>query len=353
VRTGEPQLVTTVLALEDGTVVGKNVYEGQWVKTGDKLFEIADFSRMWFLFDAYEQDIPWLRLGQKVEITTPAVPGEVIVAPIDFINPNFDEMTRTTKVRATLPNPHLNPQSGEGHLLFHRVVAEARVLVESPAVLAAPRSSILDAGRGPVAYVDLGNGNYEPRSLRLGRRGDALVEVLDGLHEGEKVVTTGALLIDSQAQLAREASGHAHSMAPASSRPAERGRQDAGAVAAPSPEPLAALANAASDAAAALGSDDYASYQKLFPGIEAATKAFPALPKLEVGENLKAARRSFEPWSTAVADLLKPHKAHLGLKVFQCPMSPVVGKGRWVQRKQPLKNPFFGSAMANCGTEVP
>lgn len=352
-KTGEPQLVTSVLAPDDGTVVGKSVYEGQWVKTGDKLFEIADFSRMWFLFDAYEQDIPWLRVGQKVEITTAAVPGEVIDAPIAFIDPNFNEMTRTTKVRVVLPNPHLNTQSGEGHLLFHRVLAEARVLVESPAVLAAPRSAILDAGRGPVTYVDLGGGNYEQRTLRLGRRGDSLVEVLDGLREGEKVVTSGALLIDAQAQLAREASGHAHPESKAALPPSPAGSEPRLPSSPAAADSISTLAAVAIDAAAALAADDFANYQKLFPALTAAAKAFPDLPKIAVGDGLKSARRSFEPWSTAVADLLKPHKAQLGLKIFQCPMAPVLGKGRWVQRSQPLKNPFFGSSMANCGTEMP
>ena len=89
------------------------------------------------------------------------------------------------------------------------------------------------------------------------------------------------------------------------------------------------------------------------PAVIAAGKPFADLPKLELGENLKAARRSFEPWSTAVADMLKPQRATLGVKVFQCPMSPVLGKGRWVQRSQPVKNPFFGSAMPNCGAEEP
>jgi membrane fusion protein, copper/silver efflux system len=347
VKNGEPKLVTTILAPDSGTVVEKDVYEGQWLKTGDKLFAIADFSKMWFLFDAYEQDIPWLHVGQKVEVTTRAVPGEVLEAPIEFIDPNFNETTHTTKVRAILPNPHFN-SAGAGHALFHRVVAEARVLVESPAVLTAPRSAVLDAGAGPVAYVDVGNSNYERRPLRLGRRGDSLVEVLDGLKEGERVVTTGALLIDAQAQLAHEANqgGSGSNVAevadpgPASARPATT-------------DPLVTLANAAIDAADALASDDYARYQKLFPEVVTAAKVFPQLPALELGDSLKSARRSFEPWSTVVADLVRPHRSELGLKIFQCPMAPVGGKGRWLQRNQPLKNPFFGSAMPDCGTEVP
>ncbi len=334
----EPSATIVVRAPEAGTVVAKSVYEGQYVQTADRLFEIADFSRMWFVFDAYPQDIPWLHVGQKVEITTRAVPGETISAPIEFIDPNFDEMRQTTRVRAVLPNPHYNV-GGESHSLPHRVLAEGRVLVESPAVLAAPRSAILDRGTGPMAFVDRGGGHFEQRSLQLGRRGDGLAEVLSGLAEGDKVVTNGALLIDAQAQLASAAAG------------------TTGAASAAMPHAenaaLAPLANAAVEAATALAADDFARYQKAFPELVAAAKAFPELPKLELGASLKAARASFEPWSTQVADLLKPHRAALGLKVFQCPMAPVLGKGRWVQRAQPLKNPFFGSAMADCGEEVP
>jgi Cu(I)/Ag(I) efflux system membrane fusion protein len=359
VHSGEPKLVTTILAPDGGTVVEKDVYEGQWLKEGDKLFAIADFSKMWFLFDAYEQDIAWLHLGQKAEISTRSVPGEVIEAPIDFIDPNFNESTHTTKVRVVLPNPHFG-SAGAGHTLYHRVAAEARVLVESPAVLAAPRSAVLDAGNGPIAFVDAGDGNYQRRPLKLGRRGDALVEVIDGLKEGEHVVTSGALLLDAQAQLAHEAmSGGAQemmAMAPKSgeeaSAPSGQETEASERPALPEQSPLQALATAATDAADALASDDFVRYQKIYPTAVSTAKAFPDLPKLELGDDLKAARRSFEPWSTAVADLLRPHRAELGLKVFQCPMAPVAGTGRWVQRHQPLKNPFYGSAMPDCGVEV-
>lgn len=344
----DPSALVVVRAPEAGTVVLKHVYQGQYVQTSDRLFEIADFSSMWFVFDVYEQDIPWVQPGQTVEIGTRAVPGEVITAPIAFVDPNFNETTHTTKARAVLPNPHFGGGGAE-HTLPHRVLAEGRVLVESPAVLAAPRSAILDAGAGPVAYVDLGGGNYEQRHLRLGRRGDALVEVLDGLKENENVVTSGALFLDAQAQLAREASVHSSGAAAPSPHASER--TDAAAPLADSP--LAQLAGAATDAAAALGSDDFARYEKIFPSLVAAARNFPALPKLEPGSDLKTARASFEPWSTAVADLLKPHRAQLGVKVFQCPMSPVLHTGRWVQRSQPLKNPFFGSAMPDCGEELP
>jgi Cu(I)/Ag(I) efflux system membrane fusion protein len=342
-----PSAIVVIRAPAAGTVVTKSVYEGQYVQPADRLFEIADFSRMWFVFEAYAQDIPWLRLGETVEFTTRAVPGETISAPIEFIDPNFDEVRQTTRVRATLPNPHYSID-GQAHSLPHRVLAEGRVLVTSPAVLAAPRAAILDRGTGPVAYVDHGEGNYEQRTVALGRRGDGLVEILSGLAEGDKVVTHGALLLDAQAQLANEASEHSATLSTGKAPPST----STPSIPAPSAS-LSALATAAIDSAAILAADDYAAYQKLFPSLLVATRDFPALPKLELGTDLKSARNSFEPWSTAVADLLKPHRAHLGLKVYQCPMSPVLKKGRWVQRGQPLKNPFYGSAMADCGDELP
>src|SRR5205085_129093 len=90
---------TEIRAPVSGTVVARNVYEGQYVKEGEKLFEIADFSTMWFKFDAYERDLAWLRPGQSVEITTPAVPGKIYAAPIAFVDPNINDPTRSAKVR--------------------------------------------------------------------------------------------------------------------------------------------------------------------------------------------------------------------------------------------------------------
>ncbi|MBS0631257.1 MAG: efflux RND transporter periplasmic adaptor subunit [Verrucomicrobia bacterium] len=329
-----PSAYVTVRAPSAGTVVAKSVYEGQYVQASDRLFEIADFSTMWFVFDAYAPDLPWLRTGLPVEVTTDAVPGEVITAPIEFIDPNFDEMTQTARVRAVLPNPHYSV-AGVAHRLPHRVYAEGRVLVETPAVLALPRSAVLNPGTGPVAYVAVDDHTFAPRAVQLGRTGDALVEILSGLSEGDRVVTQGNLLIDAQAQLS-------HAPAPAAAPPSPSATLSDAA--------LLDLANRAIDAADALASDDYARYQKLFP-----TLATPdaTLPSLELGTSLTEARRSFEPWSTAVATLLQPQHTRLGVKIFQCPMSPVSQKGRWVQRSLPLKNPFFGAAMPDCGNEVP
>lgn len=81
----EQTFQTEILSPISGTVVERNVYEGQYVKEGDKLFEVGDFSTMWFMFDAYERDLPWLRIGQIVEVTTPSAPNKIFKAPITFL----------------------------------------------------------------------------------------------------------------------------------------------------------------------------------------------------------------------------------------------------------------------------
>lgn len=336
VAKGEPEEVHLVVAPESGTVVRKMVYEGQTVRADEPLFEIADFSRMWFQFDAYEADVSALRVGQKVTLRTPAAESVELTAPIAFIDPNFDESTRTTRVRVVLPNPYVDA-GGQPHWLPHRVWAEGRVTLDAPETLIVPRAAVLDSGRGPVAYVELADGTYAQRPLQLGRVGDETVEVLAGVSAGERVVAEGNLLIDAQAELNRATSAGATSAPQAAASPAG--------------EQLRTLAEQASAAAHALAADDLATYHAQFEALTAASEGL-GLPALRRGGDLAEARASFENWSTAVADLLRPHRDELKLKIYECPMAPVNGKARWVQREGPLANPFYGSEMLSCGAEL-
>ncbi len=167
--------------------------------TGQQLFEIADFSTMWFMFRAYEQDMPWIKPGLVVRVTTPSLPDKTFTGKITFIDPNFDEATRSTKVRVELPNPLVN---GRRELL-HRLYADGMVELEAPSVLTVPRSAVIETGPEAVVYIDQGGGAYEHTVLKTGRRGDTHVEVLSGLKEGDEVVTNGNLLIDGQAEMNR------------------------------------------------------------------------------------------------------------------------------------------------------
>ncbi len=186
-----------ILAQNTGTVLKSYVSEGQYVKEGDRLFEIADFTKMWFHFAANEQDIPWLKVGLLVKLHVPSLPGETFTSRVGFINPNLDEMARAAMVRVVLENPERR--------LKNQSFAEGHVELEAPEVLAVPRSSVLWAGESPRVYVELQSGVYEQHNVKLGRVGDSDFEVLEGLKEGERVVTNGTMLIDGQAQLNRMA----------------------------------------------------------------------------------------------------------------------------------------------------
>jgi Cu(I)/Ag(I) efflux system membrane fusion protein len=360
-HTLEPTAMVTLRAPMSGTVVARHVYEGQQLnkdqsEAGTRLFEIGDFSFMWFMFDAYEPDLAWLRTGQAVEVSAASLAGRVITAPIAFIDPTLNEQTRTAKVRVVLPN------SDRG--LFHKQTASGRVRLEVPDVLLVPRSAVLQHGAEPIVFLQQAERTYVARRVQLGRVGDDTVEILAGLQAGDRVVTEGGLMLDGQAQLARAAITGDKTMpmpAPAPPAPVAPGQTDEGYA------ELKVLAFADADAASALAADDFPAYQRQLPALRAALQAYlaadasaargplaPLKDTLRDRPDLRSARRDFEPFTTALADVARAQHLHHreGLHVFQCPMSPVLGTGRWLSRTPDVKNPFFGSAMLECGEEL-
>jgi Cu(I)/Ag(I) efflux system membrane fusion protein len=372
---------TELLAPMTGTVTMRGVYEGQYVKEGDKLFEIADFSTMWFVFDAYERDLAWLRLGQKVKVSAVSLPGRELQATIAFIDPNLNPMTRSARVRAELPNPLIEVDGQRRRELLHKVFAEATVNVELPAALVVPRGAVLSPGGNPVVYLDRGAGAYERRPVKLGRVTDADWEVLDGVREGDNVVVNGNLLIDAQAQLNRTAQlpEHDHGATPA---PAPSAKP-------PADQPLPKLTDAQRDAArtfftvvdalgAALAADDVAKFNAIVPQLHTVVPALATalqdaggwtgfgaeinrVGHLGPAADLKAARKAFTPLSTATVELAKRLRpadtAFAGLRLFMCPMTEdaypgAPKRGSWLQLTAPLRNPYFGAEMLDCGTEV-
>jgi len=194
-------LTVPLLAPQGGVVVARHVDQGQWVDEGDPMLEIADLATLWFLFPVYEADLPWVREGAEVTLRTPSAPGETFRASITLIDPGLDETTRTARVRAELANP---PGEGGGYRLRHRLFAEGEIAVNAPEALQVPRSAVLRPGGTARVFVETGEageGAYRLTPVTLGREGDAAVEVLHGVKEGDRVVTRGAVLLDGQAQL--------------------------------------------------------------------------------------------------------------------------------------------------------
>lgn len=161
----------------------------------------------WFEFTAYERDLQWLKVGQTFNVSVSSAPDKIYHAQIKlhgvkpFADANFDMMSGSTTIRAEILNPPVEAGDLGAHKLFNGLHAEAHVVAETEEVLAVLRSAIISRGTGAMVYVDKGDGHYAPRAVLLGRVGDEFSEVLAGLNVGEKVVTTGNVLIDSEAQL--------------------------------------------------------------------------------------------------------------------------------------------------------
>lgn len=360
------KLTSQILSPIGGTVVAQNVYEGQYVQEGERLFEIADFSTMWFQFRAYEQDLPWIKPGLKVDITTPSHPGKTFTGSITFIDPNFDEATRSTKVRVELENPLVEGR----RLLLHRLYADGLVRLDLPDALTIPRAAVIETGPEAVAYVDQGGGAYSRRVLQLGRRGDALVEITSGLSVGDKVVVNGNLLIDGQAEMNRAFAEPATTNAPATALPALTDAQRKAV------KEFLALVDAVTASLAADKLDDFntqaakshATMPALMNAFVNADKVWHPLLKaieesghLEKADDLKAARKIFHPFSNAAVALAqalrRSEKEFASLKVFRCPMTKSAFEGapkaaEWMQLQPSIRNPFFGAEMLDCGAEV-
>ena len=198
-KTAAP-FTSQLTAPQSGVVIERTVYNGQYVAEGEKLMTIADASVLWFRFDVYEGQLPWFAQGQSIDVTVAAAPGRTFPTTITFIDPTVSDATRSVKVRADIANPVMSTNGPARRALRFGMYAEGRLRAAIPNVLTVPRSAILFPGGSAYAYVDIGEGAYERRRVRLGREGDTCWEVLQGLEEGDRVVTSGNVLIDAQTQ---------------------------------------------------------------------------------------------------------------------------------------------------------
>jgi len=197
-KTRQPQRTLRVDAPIDGIVVDKNAVQGQMVEAGMRLYRLANLGIVWVQSQIYEQDLALLKLGQEAEVSLSYLPDRKFRGRITYIYPTVDEKTRTARVRMEFHNPGLFLKPG----MFATVEVRAEL---EPDALLIPDTAVLRSGDKNTAFVALENGKFEPRLVTLGPRGDNdQYEILTGLKEGERVVTSGQFLLDSESQL-REA----------------------------------------------------------------------------------------------------------------------------------------------------
>ncbi|HTJ00145.1 MAG TPA: efflux RND transporter periplasmic adaptor subunit [Dongiaceae bacterium] len=194
----EPKKTLQILAPTDGFVVEKMVVAGQMVDAGMKLYQIADLATVWVQAQIYEQDLPFVKLGQEADVSLSYLQDRKFRGRVTYIYPTVDEKTRTTKVRMEFHNPGYFLKPG----MFATVELQARLADQA---LLVPDSAVLRSGEKNTVFVALDGGKFEPRTVTLGPRGEGQVfQVLSGLNAGDHVVTSGQFMLDSESQL-REA----------------------------------------------------------------------------------------------------------------------------------------------------
>jgi len=203
-KTRKPIFATNIISPVTGIVTQKLAVEQQYVAQGQALLEVADLSNVWIEADVYEQQLPSVHLGDRVEITVAAIPGRTFTGKVSFIVPVLAGATRTAKVRIELPNPGLQ--------LKPDMYANARILgAPAPPHIMVPASAVIDRGQKQFVWVETQPGSYEPREIRTGGRHGESIVIASGLREGDNVVVEGGFLLDSEARLrGATEGGHVH-----------------------------------------------------------------------------------------------------------------------------------------------
>ena len=197
-RDGRAKKSLRINAPRDGIVVERMVVEGQMVEPGMKLYRLADLGTVWVQSQIYEQDLPLVRLGQEATVSLSYLPDRKFRGRVTYVYPTVDEKTRTAKVRMEFHNP--------GYLLKPGMFTTVELAAElSPSALLVPDMAVLRSGEKNTVFVALAGGKFEPRTVAIGARAEGnLYQVLSGLSEGERIVTSGQFMLDSESQL-REA----------------------------------------------------------------------------------------------------------------------------------------------------
>lgn len=201
-QTGKVEKTLPIHSPLTGTVIEKMALAGMQVNSGDKLYVIADLSRVWVLADIYEHDLPEVKIGQLGTIVLSYSPNTILLGKISFISPTTDSQTRTTKARFEFDNP-------DGYLKPGMYV-NVNLKIPLGKRLVVPSDAVLESGERSIIFVYLGNGKLEWRNVKVGVKAGDWIEIFDGVKEGEKIVTSANFLIDSESQLKAAMGGMQH-----------------------------------------------------------------------------------------------------------------------------------------------
>jgi RND family efflux transporter MFP subunit len=194
-KRGTPERVLTIVSPAEGLVAEKMVVEGQTIEPGMQLYKLIDYSRVWAEAAIYQQDVPFVNIGQKGTIDLDYYPGEHFTGTITYIAPELNIESRTLKVRLETPNtPTFKIKPGmNATVTIHSTVNKKAITV--------PDQAIIHSGIRTLVVIAKGGGYFEPREIRTGQTAQGYTEVLSGVREGEEIVVSSQFLIDSESNL--------------------------------------------------------------------------------------------------------------------------------------------------------
>ncbi|PKR80431.1 efflux RND transporter periplasmic adaptor subunit [Brumimicrobium salinarum] len=365
-----------ILADVSGIVTKKNINLGDYIKKGESLYEIADISTVWVLFDVYESDIPWVKKGDKVEFTVRSLPNETFNGEVSFIDPVINSKTRVASARVIIKNPgkRLKPD------MFVRGIVKSE-LEQQEKVIVVPKSAVMWTGERSLVYVKTSSSeqvSFLMRKVTLGSSlGDSYI-IKEGLEVGEEIATNGTFSIDAAAQLA----GKPSMMSPEGGKPVT-GHNHGGAshsetmtmeemsIGQKEKDALSPLFEAYFKLKNNLVNDDFKA------GISSAKEMTTILNKVDMkifkgeahdfwmkrsdvlSKELKKAistkeigelRKPFEEISNQLIMILKSFGAmDKAIYIEHCPMVNNNNGADWLSLESEIKNPYYGEAMLKCG----
>ena len=375
-RTADEALTIDVPSPVKGLVMKKMVRLGDYVKEGDPLYTIVDLSELWLIIDVYESELPFVKPGQEVTATTPAVPGKVFTGIVELVNHHIDPNTRTAQVRVVFSDaseymettPGADGKMRHQHLLMPDMWMNAEIERDLGEQLTVPASAIFDTGKQQYVFYEQSEGVFVPALVELGPNVGERQVIGSGVKAGDAVVVDGNFLLDSESQLKAAASG------PMEEAPKEMAEMDMtpkqplpkdsaeaveklltsyekvrGILAQDSIEGIAPAAEQMKAALAQLRSPQLMpaerkdAYEEKLAELERCVAVLPP-------PDLESARKQFGAISAALIDLFKsfPPPLEQPLHVVHCPMwtkSPA----NWLQAEKEIQNPFMGQQMLSCG----
>ena len=415
-KSDEPQARLTIYSPIAGTVTGKKGVRGEYVDTGEPIYEIANLGTVWLMLELFPEDAAHVRFGQQVEAELPSLPGRSFDGRVAFVDPTVDPKTRTVGVRVEFLNPDGSLRPGdyatadveiplgrEGEVYDAALAGKwispmhPQVIRDSPGdcpicgmslvptsrygyadtsqprpkVLAVPRSAVLKVAGTSVVYVETEAGMFEARRVKLGPAAGDKIAILDGLAKGDEVAVAGNFLLDSQAQLDSKPSliDPEYAVPRKKDGPLELAHVHVERLGGDSGSTLERMFAAYLDAQIALAADTVPSEAVATALAEAAEKVIddPDTPAElralagTIGENagrlhqpnIAQAREAFKPVSHAAIRIAAKHRGDGGKPLLQM-YCPMVkgGGGDWLQATTPLANPYWGDRMLRCGDTV-